>query len=106
MILANNILYSRDKSAMNFPKGKEGAIITGNIVLGDAPKQGTSRGRGLDDFADVNWDASRHDVTPTASAPFEYADPRYFLETDFDGVKRSKPLSGDPLHLGRTSFIR
>ena len=94
MILANNILYSRDKSAMNFPKGKEGVIIAGNIILGDAPKQGTTRGRGLEDFANVTWDGEKHDATPSAKAPFASADVKYLLETDFTGAKRTTLISG------------
>jgi hypothetical protein len=94
MILANNILYSRDKSAMNFPKGKESATIVGNVVLGDAPKQGTARGRGLEDFVSLSWDGEKHDATPTAEAPFEHADSKYLLNTDFTGAKRAGSLSG------------
>ncbi|MEQ1850119.1 MAG: right-handed parallel beta-helix repeat-containing protein [Chthoniobacteraceae bacterium] len=94
MILANNVLYSRDKSAINFPKGKEGVTITGNIILGDAPKQGTSRGRGLEDFVSVSWDGEKHDATPSAEAPFESADAKYLLETDFTGARRTQALSG------------
>ena len=94
MVLANNILYSRDKSAMNFPKGKEGVTITGNIVIGDAPKQGTFRGRGLEDFVSLTWDGEKHDVTPSAEAPFDHADPKHLLDTDFAGNPRQKPTSG------------
>jgi hypothetical protein len=94
MILANNILYSRDKSAMNFPKGKEGVIISGNIVLGDAPKQGTLRGRGLEDFVSLSWDGEKHDATSIAEAPFAHADSKYQVDTDFTGTKRTKPFSG------------
>jgi hypothetical protein len=94
MVLANNILYSRDKSAMNFPKGKEGVTITGNIVLGDAPKQGTTRGRGLEDFVSLSWDGEKHDATPIAEAPFDHADSKYLLGTDFTGAKRTRSLSG------------
>ena len=94
MVLANNVLYSRDKSAMNFPKGKEGVIITGNIILGDAPKQGTTRGRGLEDFVSLSWDGEKNDATPTAEAPFGTADAKYLIEADFKGTGRTKPLSG------------
>jgi hypothetical protein len=94
MVLANNILYSRDKSAMNFPKGKEGVIIAGNIVLGDAPKQGTTRGRGLEDFVSLSWNGEKHDATPTAEAPFDHADSKYLFDTDFKGAKRTGSLSG------------
>ena len=94
MILANNVLYSRDKSAMNFPKGKEGVTITGNVILGDAPKQGATRGRGLEDFIGLSWDGEKHYAAPTPEATFEHADAKYLLETDFNTVKRTKPLSG------------
>lgn len=94
MIIANNILYSRDKSAMNFPKGKEGVTIAGNIILGDAPKQGTARGRGLEDFAGMSWDGEKHDATPAADAPFSNADAKYLLDIDFTGTRRTVPLSG------------
>ena len=94
MILANNILYSRDKNALNFPNGKVGVTITGNVILGDGPKEGTTCGRGLEDFANVTWDGEEHDATPTANAPFAKADAKYLLETDFTGSKRSQPLGG------------
>ena len=94
MILANNILYSRDQSALNFPKGKEGVTIAGNIILGDAPKQGTSRGRGLEDFLGLSWDGEKHDATPASEAPFDHADSKYLLDTDLTGAKRAGLLSG------------
>lgn len=79
---------------MNFPKGKEGVTITGNIVLGDAPKQGTSRGRGLEDFLSLSWDGEKHDATPTAEAPFDQADSKHFLDTDLAGSRRRTSTSG------------
>jgi hypothetical protein len=94
MVLANNILYSRDKSAMNFPQGRQGVTITGNVILGDAPKQGSAPGRGLEDFVSLSWDGEKHDATPTASAPVAQADARYLVETDFSGRKRTEPNSG------------
>jgi hypothetical protein len=94
LILANNILYSRDQSAIRFPNGNEGATVTGNVVVGDSPRQGTSPGRGLQDFAKVTWDAEHHDVTPADAAPFDHADPRYLVETDIAGHQRTTPLSG------------
>ena len=94
MILANNVLYSRDKSAMNFPKGKEGVTIVGNIILGDAPKQGTTRGRGLEDFISLSWDGEKHNATPTAEAPFDHADSKYLFEPDCTGTRRAGALSG------------
>lgn len=94
MVLANNVLYSRDKNAIHFPNGNDGVIITGNIIVGGGPKTGTAPGRGLEDFANVTWDATSHDVTPAGSAPFTPADARYLLKTDFAGAVRTLPLSG------------
>ncbi len=50
MILANNILYSRDENALHFANGKDGVTISGNVVLGNGPKDGCTKGRGLEDF--------------------------------------------------------
>lgn len=94
MVLANNVLYSRDNSAMNFPQGRDGVKIAGNIVFGDAPKQGTAPGRGLEDFVSLTWDGEKHDARPTAEAPFQHVDPAHFVETDQQGRRRSAPLSG------------
>jgi len=94
MVLANNVLYSRDKSAMNFPQGREGVAIEGNIVLGDAPKQGTAPGRGLEDFVSLSWDGEKHDATPTAEAPFGKAEAKYLIEKDFGGSRRVRSLAG------------
>lgn len=94
MILANNVLYSRDKSAMNFPQGRDGVIIAGNIVLGDAPKQGTAPGRGLEDFISLSWDGEKHDARPVNDAPFEQADAKFLTETDFRGARRARSLAG------------
>jgi hypothetical protein len=94
MILANNILYSHDKNAIDFPNGSEGVIISGNVVVGDGPKQGTSRGRGLEDFISLSWDGEKHDATPSVEAPLDHADAKYLFETDFNGSKRTGPVSG------------
>jgi hypothetical protein len=94
MVLANNVLYSRDRSAMNFPQGRAGVVIAGNIVVGDAPTQGTAPGRGLEDFVNVTWDGEKHDATPVRDAPFAHADAKYVLDTDFKGSKRTGPVSG------------
>ena len=94
MILANNILYSRDANALNFASGKEGVAINGNIVLGDGPKDGCTRGRGLEDFTGLTWDGTEHDATPATDAPFEKADPKFLLDADFNGKARAKAVSG------------
>jgi len=94
MVLANNILYSSEANALHFTSGKEGVTVTGNIVLGDGPKDGCTRGRGLEDFMKLTWDANERDATPTTDAPFAKADPKFFLETDFNGKTRAKAVSG------------
>ncbi len=94
MILANNVLYSRDKSAMNFPQGRAGVTITGNSILGDAPKEGTALGRGLSDFVSVTWDGAKHDARPVAEAPLDKPDPAFLVPTDFAGRTRTRAVSG------------
>lgn len=94
MLLANNILYSRDKNALHFASGSEGVVITGNVVVGDGPKKGATPGRGLVDFVDVTWDGEKHDVRPAPGAPLEKADPTMLVPTDFTGQARTRPLSG------------
>lgn len=84
MVLANNILLSRDAEALHFANGQGGVRITGNVVSG----------LGLQDFVSLTWDAESHDATPTAEAPFEGADPEFLLETDFNGAPRTQPVSG------------
>jgi hypothetical protein len=98
MLLANNVLYSRDKNALHFANGKGGVLIAGTVIVGSGPKEGTSPGRGLEDFAAVSWDAVSYDAVPADQAPFEQADPRYLLETDFSGRARMQPTSGAVAH--------
>ena len=94
MVLANNVLYSRDANAIDFPNGSDGVIVTGNVVLGDGPRRGTTPGRGLEDFVSVDWEGTRHDATPTAQAPFFLADPAHLIETDHLGRRRAAAVSG------------
>jgi hypothetical protein len=94
MVLANNVLYSRDQNALHFANGKDGVVIAGNVIVGHGPKEGTTRGRGLEDFVKVTWDAAEHDVTPTAEAPFDRADSAYLFESDFTGRKRPGLING------------
>lgn len=98
MVLANNVLYSRDQNAMHFANGREGVVIAGNVIVGHGPKEGTSPGRGLEDFVGLSWDGEKHDATPVAEAPFERAEADYLYETDFSGSKRTGPVSGAVQH--------
>lgn len=94
MVLANNVIYSRDQNALHFANGREGVTITGNVIVGHGPKEGTSPGRGLGDFAGLDWDGGKHDATPAPDAPFEKADADYLVETDFSGRPRTGSISG------------
>jgi len=94
MVLANNVLYSRDQNALHFANGKDGIVIAGNVVVGHGPKEGTSPGRGLEDFTKVTWDAVEHDARPTVAAPLDRADARYLLKTDLADRPRTEAVSG------------
>lgn len=94
MVLANNVIYSRDKNALNFPNGSQGVIISGNVVVGDGPKKGTSAGRGLEDFGGLTWDGSKFDAKPSGTAPFLKADPKYLISTDLYGKPRANNFAG------------
>ena len=94
MVLANNILYSRDANALNYANGNAGVITTGNVVFGDGPKDGCVKGRGFEDFPGVSLDGARHDATPASDARFENADAKYLVPTDFNGKARTQNISG------------
>jgi len=94
MILANNILYSRDANALHYANGNAGVISSGNVVFGDGPKDGCVKGRGFEDFPNVSLDGSKHDATPATDASIEHADVKYLLPTDFLGKPRTKNVSG------------
>lgn len=94
MVLANNLLYSRDQAALHFPNGSAGVVVSGNVVVGAGARQGTAPGRGLQDFLRVSWDGTAFDARPTAGAPIMWSDPAYLIRTDFFGRRRTEPVSG------------
>ena len=94
MILANNILYSRDANALHYANGNAGVLSAGNVVFGDGPKDGCVKGRGFEDFPGVTLDGSKHDATPASDAKLDHADAKYLLPTDFHGKARTKNVSG------------
>ncbi len=94
MILANNILYSRDANALHYANGNVGVITSGNVVFGGGPKDGCVKGRGLEDLPNVSLDGSKHDATPAADAQLDHAEAKYLLPTDFHGKPRTKNVSG------------
>ncbi len=95
MVLANNVLYSREANALHFANGSEGAVIAGNVLLGAGNKHGNPIGRSLElDLPGLSWDGSAHEGKPAPDAPFNRADPRYLLPTDIDATPRPSPVSG------------
>ena len=94
MVLANNILYSRDANALHYANGNAGVIGTGNVVFGDGPKDGCVKGRGFEDFPNVSLDGSKHDAIPASDAKLDHADAKHLLETDFHGKARTRNVSG------------
>jgi hypothetical protein len=94
MILANNILYSRDANALHYANGNAGVLSSGNVVFGDGPKDGCVKGRGFEDFPGVTLDGTRHDATPASDAKLDHADAKHLLGTDFHGKTRTKNVSG------------
>ncbi|MFN0079404.1 MAG: right-handed parallel beta-helix repeat-containing protein [Prosthecobacter sp.] len=94
MILANNILYSRDKNALHFANGSAGVVIKGNVILGSGAHHGSARGRGLEDLPGVSWNGERHDAKPAADAPLNQADASFLLPADFHGQPRTQNTSG------------
>jgi hypothetical protein len=88
MILANNVIYSREQNALHFANGYEGVTIAGNVVLGDGPKTGCTMGRGLEDFKQLTWDGENRDATPVAEAPFQKGIAEYRLPVDLLGQIR------------------
>jgi len=87
MILANNVICSKDGDALYFPSGSK-VVTTGNVTTGGGTQAGCTPGNGLADFAAVTWDAKNHDATPSASARLDHADPKYLLPEDFNGKAR------------------
>ena len=94
MILANNILYSRDKNALHFANGSSGVVIAGNVIVGSGAHHGSARGRGIEDLPGLSWDAERHDATPTLDAPLGKAGSKFLVPADFHGKPRTQNISG------------
>jgi hypothetical protein len=67
---------------LHFANGHDGVTIAGNVVLGDGPKPGCTRGRGLQDFKHLTWNAEHLDAAPVAEAPFQQGVTEYRLPTD------------------------
>ncbi|MDH4454537.1 MAG: right-handed parallel beta-helix repeat-containing protein [Verrucomicrobiota bacterium] len=94
MILANNILYSRDANALHYANGNAGVLSAGNVVFGDGPKDGCVKGRGFEDFPGISLDGTRHVATPASDAKLDHADEKHLFPTDFHGKARTRNVSG------------
>lgn len=94
MVLANNILYSRDADAFHFANGHSGVTIHGNVVFTNGRKFDSPIGNGLIDFENTSWDGQAHDVRPSSKSNFQQAHADYLVDTDFFGRARTKPISG------------
>lgn len=95
LVLANNLLYSKEANALHFPQGCRGATVTGNVVLGAGDKHQQAQGRSLElDLPNLRWDGSKQDAKPAQDAPFEQADSAYLLPTDFHMTVRERAISG------------
>lgn len=94
MLLANNVLYSRDANAIHYANGNSGVISSGNVVFGDGPKEGCILGRGFEDFPGVILDGTRQDATPAKDSKLDHADEKHFLPMDFYGKPRTRNTSG------------
>jgi hypothetical protein len=88
MVLANNILCSKEGDALYFPNGSGKVIIAGNVATGGGAKQGCAPGAGLADFAGLSWDARTYDATPSATAGLDHADSAWLVPVDFHGTSR------------------
>lgn len=90
MVLANNVIYSRQQNALHLPNGNAGIHIIGNVLLGGGPMYGSKLGLGLEDFRSLTWDASKRDATPMRDAPFDVGAAAYRLESDLNSKSRPK----------------
>lgn len=88
MVFANNVVYSQGSQAIVFGSGSGGVEIAGNVVLGPVVNAGGgyTTGNGLSDFADLAWDGSALDATPSAGgALIGMADGLWLVEVDLEG---------------------
>lgn len=90
MVLANNLIYSRDADPIRFPAGRAGVTITGNVIFGDGPAFGSTVGAGIEDFAGIAWDGGARDAVPSESARLDFADPIHLTPTDMVGEPRGE----------------
>ncbi len=95
MVLANNIIYSKEQNAFHFPNGASKVEIFGNVVVGQGDKFGSKIGNGIEDFVRVSWVADelnegKLNVAPRSIETFSGGSKRYMLAEDYLGKPRSK----------------
>ena len=88
MVFANNVAYSLTEDSIRFGNGSAGVVLAGNVVVGPVvgASSGWVQGQGLADFADLSWDASALDATPSSgSALLGAAAPAWVIGMDLAG---------------------
>lgn len=89
MVFANNAVYSQTSQAVLFGSGSSGVELAGNVAFGSVvgASTGFSPGAGLSDFADLAWDGTALDATPTSNgALIGLADLVWLFELDLEGA--------------------
>lgn len=96
MVFASNAVYS-EGMAIHFPGGSQGVDLRGNVLLGNVSgaSAGFVKGRGLEDFAKLTWDAAERDARPAKDSPLiGAAETEPKVETDLTGAKRAGRVVG------------
>lgn len=94
MVFANNAVYSQSSQAVVFGSGSGGVELAGNVAFGAVvgAATGFSPGVGLSDFADLAWDGTSLDATPTSTgALIGLADLIWLIEADLNGAALVAP---------------
>lgn len=92
MVFSNNIVYTDRGDALRFPRGAEGVVVSGNVLLGrvSGVAEGFVVGNGLTDFVDVSWDGDKRDARLSQDCPFiGQADKTHAVKVDITGNRRS-----------------
>jgi hypothetical protein len=96
MVFSNNVVYTDRGDALRFPRGSQGVIVSGNVLVGrvSGVAEGFVVGNGLTDFVDVSWDGSRRDATPSSDGPFiGQGDNNFAVKVDITGSRRGRRVT-------------
>lgn len=93
MVLANNVIYSRDQNAMLFSQGRKRVTIVGNLLLGDGDKADNPRGRSIEDLDGLGWEGwsgppQVAQAKPAEASLFQKGDASFATEVDLLGNAR------------------